>query len=72
MVVAEKNGLSIGEEVFAHIVRRLRGGSYDLAYFQPNFLCEQIAQICACFDEPREVTIGLAEEALKNLYVDLG
>jgi hypothetical protein len=71
LAVAKKNDLEIGDEVFDHIVRRLRGGSYDLAYFQPNFLCEQISQICGCFNEPRLVTIGLAEEALKNLYVDL-
>ena len=71
LAVAERNGLTMPDEVFDHIVARLRGGKYDLAYFQPNFLCEQMAQICACFDEKPEMTIGLAEEALKNLYVDL-
>ncbi len=69
--VATKHQLAISDYVFQHIVGRLRSASYDLAYFQPNFLCEQIAQICSCFNEPREVTIDLAEEALKNLYVDL-
>jgi hypothetical protein len=69
--VAAKNGLSMSDDAFYHIVRRLRGGNYDLAYFQPNFLCEQISQVCTCFDEPREITIALAEDALKNLYVDL-
>jgi SpoVK/Ycf46/Vps4 family AAA+-type ATPase len=69
--VAKKNELELDDEVFDHVVRRLRNGSYDLAYFQPNFLCEQISQICGCFNEPRRATIGLAEEALKNLYVDL-
>jgi len=69
--VAAKNKLAISNHVFQHIVGRLTSGSYDLAYFQPNFLCEQISQICSCFNEPREITIDLAEEALKNLYVDL-
>jgi hypothetical protein len=70
-IVAKKNGLTMSDDAFYHIVRRLRGGNYDLAYFQPNFLCEQISQVCTCFDEPREITIALAEDALKNLYVDL-
>jgi DNA-binding MarR family transcriptional regulator len=70
--VAARNKLSLSDEVFQHIVRRLRGASYDLAYFQPNFLCEQIAQICDCFEDSRDITISLADEALANLYVDLG
>jgi hypothetical protein len=69
--VAQRNELRVPEDVLDHVVSRLQGASYDLAYFQPNFLCEQMSQVVACFDESREVTIPLAEEALKNLYVDL-
>jgi SpoVK/Ycf46/Vps4 family AAA+-type ATPase len=72
MAVAAKNKIKIDDAVFEHIVARLLGGSYELAYFQPNFLCEQMSQVVTCFNEPREATISLAEEALKNLYVDLG
>ena len=71
MAVAAKNKIKIDDGVFEHIVARLLGGSYELAYFQPNFLCEQMSQVVTCFNEPREATISLAEEALKNLYVDL-
>ena len=68
---AAGNGLTITPEVFDHIVKRLRDAKYDLAYFQPNFLCEQISQICRCFGQPPAITRELAEEALENLYVDL-
>ncbi len=71
LAVAAKNELVVVDAVFDHVVRRLRDGAYDLAYFQPNFLCEQIAQVCDCFGESRDVTAGMADEALTNLYVDL-
>jgi hypothetical protein len=71
MVVAQRNGLQVSDGVFDHVVSRLRGANYELAYFQPNFLCEQMSQVVSCFDEGTEVTVHLAEEALKNLYVDL-
>ena len=60
------------DPTISHVINRLQQGSYKLAFFQPNFLCEQISQICDCFDEPREMTVRLADEALNNLYVDLG
>jgi hypothetical protein len=68
---AARSGLSISGDVIEYIVQRLQSADYELAYFQPHFLCEQIRQICDCFAIAPEVTRALADEALGNLYVDL-
>lgn len=67
--VAASRGLSFSNEVFDLIVARLSKG-HGLAYFQPRFLCDQVVQICRCFDLPMVITRTLAEEALSNLYVE--
>jgi len=68
---AENQGLSISATTFDAIAHRLQRAGYALAYFQPRFLCEQIAQICNCFALPPSITRDLADEALENLYVDM-
>ncbi len=68
---AARAGLTISREVLDYIMQRLRQAHYDLAYFQPYFLCEQIRQICDCFALAPDVTRELADDALGNLYVDL-
>jgi hypothetical protein len=67
----ERRNLTIAADVFNYIVQRLLGAQYHLAYFQPHFLCEQVAQLCTCFSLPPIITRDLADEALENLYVDL-
>ena len=69
--VANGRGLTVGEEVLEYVVKRLRGNGHDLAYFQPRFLCDQVAQLCDCFTLPPAITHDLADESLQNLYVDL-
>ncbi len=69
--IATGRGLAVESDVLDHIIRRLREKDYALAYFQPNFLCEQVFNLCACFALPPVITTGLADEALENLYVDL-
>jgi hypothetical protein len=68
---AKHYGLTITQRVFEYIVKRLLEKEYALAYFQPRFLCDQVAQICTCFDLEPELTRDLADEALENLYVDM-
>jgi hypothetical protein len=68
---AKHYGLTISQSVFEYIAGRLMAKNYPLAYFQPKFLCDQVAQICACFDLEPEMTRDLADEALENLYVDM-
>jgi hypothetical protein len=71
MGAVSANGLSLNQDIFDYIVKRLRDAGHDLAYFQPHFLCEQIAQLCACFEPDNAITRDLADEAMENLYVDL-
>jgi len=68
---AKQYGLTIKQKVFEYIAKRLQDKDYPLAYFQPKFLCDQVAQICTCFDLEPEMTRDLADEALENLYVDM-
>lgn len=69
--VANGRGLTVGEDVLDYIVTRLSTKHHDLAYFQPRFLCDQVAQLRDCFALPSEITHDLADESLENLYVDL-
>jgi hypothetical protein len=70
-IAAQSRGLTAGDEVLDHIVKRLHGNGHDLAYFQPQFLCDQVLQLCRCFELPPAISTDLADEALHNLYVDL-
>jgi hypothetical protein len=73
MQCAASRGLSLDEDVFQLIVHQLTGRrAHGLAYFQPRFICEQVQQVCRCFDLPPVITRDLALEALGNLYVDSG
>jgi hypothetical protein len=53
-----------------HIAKRIRSVGRELAYFQLQFICQQVAHICKCFELPQHITYALAEEALENLYVE--
>jgi hypothetical protein len=64
-------GIVLTDEVFTYVVERLRAGGYELASFQPRFICDQAAQVCRCFRLPLHLTTALAAEALENLYVEL-
>jgi hypothetical protein len=41
-------GLIIGRDALHYILQRLGRANYEVAYFKPYFLCEQIRQICDC------------------------
>lgn len=68
---ASRAGLAISRDALDYILQRLRAANYELASFQPHFLCEQIRQACDCFTLAPEITRDLADDALGNLYVDL-
>ncbi len=69
--VAKSRGLVLTDDVFDFVVERLRGGNFDLAYYQPRFICDQVLEACKCFDLPPRLTTELAAEALSNLYFDI-
>jgi predicted ATPase with chaperone activity len=68
---AKARGLAVPEPVLDYMIGRLKKSGYELAYFQAHFLCEQVMQLCDCFDLPRDFTKALADEAFENLYVDM-
>ena len=71
LIAAKSRGLTVTAETVAHVVRRLKAANHDLAYYQANFLCDQAALVCSCFDLPTTISQEIADEALQNLYVDL-
>lgn len=68
--VASKYGLTLDEDVFDFVVKRL-AGDFGLAYYQPKFICEQAVEACKCFGLSPQLTIERATEALANLYFDI-
>src|SRR5258707_576733 len=69
--VAKSRGLTLTDDVFDFVVERLRAGNFDLAYYQPRFICDQVLEACKCFNLPPRLTTELAAEALSNLYFDM-
>lgn len=70
--VAKASGIELPDEVFDYIVDTLRRGNFELAYYQPKFICNQAVETCNAFNLPRALTRELATEALANLYFDIG
>jgi hypothetical protein len=46
-------------------------GRFDLAYYQPGFICEQVIEACKAFNLRPELEKEMVAEALTNLYFDL-
>ncbi len=69
---ARARGLTLEDGVVEHVAALLtQAGDFGLAYFQPKFVCAQVAEMCASFGMERVVTRALAGEALANLYVQI-
>jgi hypothetical protein len=70
---AQARDLVVTQAAFDYVVEQLtRDGKFQLAAFQPGFLCDQVAQVCRCFKIKPEMTVDLAADALENLYVGIG
>jgi predicted ATPase with chaperone activity len=69
---AKARDLVITQAAFDYVVEQLtKDGKFQLAAFQPAFLCDQVAQVCRCFKIKAEMTVELAADALDNLYVGI-
>jgi uncharacterized membrane protein YGL010W/energy-coupling factor transporter ATP-binding protein EcfA2 len=69
---ATKRGLELTDDVFDFVIDLLtKRHKFVLAYFQPNFICEQVVQVCKSIGVAPVLTRELAAEALSNLYVEL-
>ncbi|MGA8399338.1 MAG: hypothetical protein WB697_05585 [Stellaceae bacterium] len=63
-------GLTLTEPVFDVVVERLEK-RFGLAYYQPKFICQQVAEWCRSFGRPIALTREGALAALANLYYDI-
>ena len=68
--VAISHGLVLTDEIFDFVVENLRG-KFDLAYYQPGFICEQVVEACKAFNQRPQLIKEMVAEALTNLYFDL-
>jgi hypothetical protein len=68
--VAKSHGLGLTDEIFEFVIDSLNG-RFDLAYYQPGFICEQVIEACKAFNLRPELKKEMVAEALTNLYFDL-
>jgi predicted ATPase with chaperone activity len=69
--VAKSRGLTVTDTVFDFIVDSLNKGQFELAYYQPRFICDQVIEACKSFREEPQLTRERVAEALSNLYFDI-
>jgi hypothetical protein len=68
--VAKSHGLGLTDEIFEFVIDSLNG-RFDLAYYQPGFICEQVIEACKAFNLRPQLSKEMVAEALTNLYFDL-
>jgi len=65
--VGRASHLEFADGVVDHIADILDRGGFELAYYQPKFICSQAVEACDAFGLPHVLTEELAAEALANL-----
>jgi SpoVK/Ycf46/Vps4 family AAA+-type ATPase len=69
---AQASHLSGAEDVIDYAIELLTVRTeFGLANFQPKFICEQVAEVCASFYLQRHLTRDLVRDSLANLYVEI-
>jgi len=68
--VAKSHGLTLADEIFEFVIESL-SGKFDLAYYQPGFICEQVIEACKAFNLRPHLRKEMVAEALTNLYFNL-
>lgn len=68
--VVKSHGLVLTDDIFEFVVDNLTR-RFDLAYYQPGFICEQVVEACKAFNLRPELRQEMVAEALTNLYFDL-
>lgn len=72
-VVAEHEGLQLDDDLFDYVVNQLTvENDYHLAYYQPKFIVDQVVNACKYEGTAPGITRELIDEALQNLYVQIG
>ena len=66
----ERNGMKLTEDIFAHIVNKLRREKQmDLAAYQPRFIVDQVVATCRFLEQPAHFETRYIDYALDNLRV---
>ena len=68
--VAKSHGLILTDNIFEFFVENLTR-SFDLAYYQPGVICEQVVGASKAFNLRPQLKQEMVAEALTNLYFDL-
>jgi hypothetical protein len=63
--VAKSHGLGLTDEIFEFVIDSLNG-RFDLAYYQPGFICEQVIEACKAFNLRPELKKEMVAEASTN------
>ena len=71
-MVSDNSGLKLTDEIFDYVVEQLQvNNEYELAYYQPKFICDQVLAACKYENIPPMYTMDRVADALKNLYVQM-
>ena len=62
--------MGLTDQIFEFVIDSLNG-RFDLAYYQPGFICEQVIEACKAFNLRPLLEKEMVAEALTNLYFDL-
>jgi len=60
----------LADEIFEFVIESL-SGKFDLAYYQPGFICEQVIEASKAFNLRPHLRKEMVAEALTNLYFNL-
>jgi predicted ATPase with chaperone activity len=69
MNFAQKNGLTLTQEVYTRVIEGVRKHNAPLAYFQPKFIVEQVLASCKFEGKSPQFTNDNVDDALANLFV---
>ena len=70
--VAQSGNLELTDEIFKFVLEQLQvKNDYQLAYYQPKFIVDQVISICEFDGVPAAFSRQFISEALKNLYVHI-
>lgn len=65
-----KHGLQLTDEIYEKVLAGIRANGMPLAYFQPNFIVEQVMTSCRFEDMEPRLTLENVEDAMLNMFSD--
>ena len=68
--IASKNGLQLTDEIYEKVLAGIHANGMPLAYFQPNFIVEQVMTSCRFEDMEPRLTLENVEDAMLNMFSD--